>query len=551
MPTAPVLRENRVLVPMRAYLESLGAEVLWAPPDTATARLSGRTVEMKIGSTVALVDGKAFTLDVPAQLIENRTYLPLRFLSEGLGAQVGYDGASVTVNTGTAAARLRVVDGPLNVRQSPTTGASILTTVPTGTTLSVLKQEAAWTQVQLPKGKVGWVSNQFTRLISAQPTVDSLKPLMAQAEGFLQVGQSCVGAVPMINERLYLPLKASVEQLGGTVSSEGSGFSVRLQGRRLTVTPGQTSAILDGSPYTLSAAPILAGGQVLIAIRALTEALQIPMGWNEATRTASLGSITPGTACNPSIAANSYLIMDAATGAVLSESRSRTPYQVASTTKIMTALLAVEQGNPDWTVTVSRNASNQPGTSVLLRLGERRSLRELLYGLMLVSGNDAATAIAEHLSGTEAGFARVMTQRAAELGATSTLFYNASGLDDYNDPYSTARDMALISRHAMQNADFRLYMGQRQIQIPGPAGTRTLTNRNDFVLTYPGATGVKNGWTEKANHTLVASAFRGNRELIVVLLGAPSRTSLYQQATLLMDHGFRVAEQSWLLKADR
>lgn len=549
MPSPPVLQESRVLVPMRAYLESLGAEVLWTPPDTVTAKLKGRSVQMKIGSTTALVDGQTVTLDVPAQLIDDRTYLPLRFLSEGLGAEVGYDGQSVTVSTGGQ--RLQVIDGPLNVRQSPTTASAILITVPNGTVFPVLKQEASWTQVRLPNDRSGWVANQFTRLMKAQPEVEPFQPVLSPAEGFLQIGYECLGAVPIVEGRLHVPLRQSVEKLGGSVTTEGNALTVKLEQRSLTLVPDLTTALLDGQAYTLSQAPVVVGGQVLIAARTLADALQVPLGWSDPYRTASLGSTTPTTVCNPIIGANAYLIMDAATGVVLSEFHSRNRYAIASTTKIMTALLAVEQGNPNSVVTVSRNASNQPGTAVYLRVGEQRTLRELLYGLMLVSGNDAATAIAEHLSGSEAAFARVMTQRAAELGATSTLFITASGLDDYVNPYSTARDLATITRHAMQHPDFRLYMSQKEMRIPGPSGTRLLKNKNDFVLTYPGATGVKNGWTEKANHTLVASAFRGDRELIVVLLGAPSRTALYQQAATLMDHGFRIADQSWLLQTDR
>lgn len=546
MPSAPVIQDGRVLVPMRAYLESMGAAVHWQPPETVTATLQGRTVQMKIGSTTALVDGQAVTLDVPAQLISNRTYLPLRFLSEGLGSQVHYDGTSVRVTNG-GMPRIVVFDGPLNVRQLPTLAATVLTTVPIGTVLDVINTQGTWTQVRLTRGALGWVANQYTKPVTAQPVTEPFVTAMASAEGFLQIGNACLGASPVINNRLHLPVRPAVEKLGGSVVYRTTGVDIHLGGKSLTVVPDSTAALLGGAPFALDSPPVVVGGQTLMSARDLANALGLPLGWSERLRTASLGSATPGTVCNPVMSANAYIILDAATGVVLSEYRSRQAFAVASTTKIMTALLAVEQGDPNAIVTVSRNAANQIGTSVYLRSGERRTLRELLLGLMLVSGNDAATAIAEHLSGSETAFARIMTLRAAELGATNTVFVTASGLDDWVNPYSTARDMSLITRHAMQNPEFRVYVSQTQAQIPGPSGVRLLRNSNDFTVKYPGATGVKNGWTEKANHSLVASAYRGDRELILVLLGAPTRTSLYQQAGQLMDHGFRVANTSWLL----
>ena len=549
MSSPPVIRESRVLVPMRAYLESLGAVVHWEPPETVTATLQGRQVQMKIGASGALVDGREVKLDVPAQIINDRTYLPLRFLSEGLGAQVHYDGKSVTITT-AGPPRVVVIDGPLNVRQGPTTSSTILTTVPNGTVLDVLGQQTGWTQVGLPRGGKGWVANQFTRRVAAQPVVEPFAPVLARAEGFLQVGDECLGASPVINNRLHLPLRQSVQKLGGTVAFTSSGAEVRMKGRSLTVVPDRTTALLNGATITLETPPVVVGGQILMSARDLANALGLPLGWNDFSRTASLGSATPGSACNLAMSVNAYLVMDAATGVVLSEYRSRDRFPIASTTKIMTALLAVERTDPGTYVTVSGNAANQPGTSVYLRSGERRTMRELLMGLMLVSGNDAATAIAEYMSGSEPAFARAMTQRAAELGATNTLFLNGSGLDDWVNPYSTARDMAVITRYALLNPDFRVYMSLPEARIPGPSGTRILKNRNEFVLIYPGATGVKNGWTEKAEHTLVASAFRGDRELIVVILGARTRSALYQQTRQLMDHGFRLAATSWLLQGD-
>jgi len=550
LPQTPILQENRVLVPMRAYLEALGAEVGWEPPDRVTAALGERTVTLRIGEQTALVDGVAVPLDVPAQIIGNRTYIPLRFLSEGLGAEVGYDGATRTVTVVTAPpGLLEVIDGPLNVRQEPSTSAPILTTVPWGTRLEIVSEEpgAEWTQVALPGGVYGWVANRYTRTLQSEPVVDPLLPLL-EDRSFLQAGGQCIGTVPLVNGVTFVPMVETVEALGGSVGRGGDGTAIvaELGGRRLVVNPDSTAATLNGEAVTLSAAPMLVGGRPLVAARDLATNLDVPLTWSDATRTVTLGS-SGGTTCVPDVAASAFILMDVATGAVLSEHNARTPRAIASTTKVMTALLAVEQGNPDDVVTVSWNAASQPGTSVYLSSGEQRTLRELLYGLMLVSGNDAAVAIAEHLAGSEEAFAQLMNRRAAELGARNTHFVTASGLDDYVDPYSTAEDLALIAWTALHNPLFRAYMYPQQWTIPGPWGNRQLTNSNLFVLRYPGATGVKNGWTEKAGYTLVASAWRDGREVLLVLLGADSRSGLYAEAYSLMDHGFVLADQSWLL----
>lgn len=551
LPQTPILQDNRVLVPMRAYLESLGAEVGWEPPNLVTAALGGRTVSLRIGERTALVDGQPVELDVPAQLIADRTYIPLRFLSEGLGAEVGYDGATRTVTVNLAPPRqLEVIDGPLNVRQEPSTSAPILTTVPLGTRLEIVSEEpgAEWTEVALPGGVRGWVANRYTRHLDSQPVVEPLLALL-EDRAFLQAGGKCIGAVPIIQNLTFVPLVEAVEALGGSVSRTGDGTAIaaELNGRRLVLNPDSTTATLDGETLTLTSAPMLVGGRPLVAARDIADHLGVPLTWSNPTRTATLGP-AGGTTCVPDVAAPAYILVDVASGAVLSEHNARTPRAIASTTKIMTALLAVEHGNPDAVVTVSWNAANQPGTSVYLQTGEQRTLRELLYGLMLVSGNDAAVAIAEHLAGTEEAFAQWMNGRAAELGARNTHFVTSSGLDDWVNPYSTAEDLARISRAALHNPLFRAYMYPPQWTIPGPYGNRQLTNSNLFVLRYPGATGVKNGWTEKAGYTLVASAWRDGREVMLVLLGHQSRSGLYAEAYSLMDHGFVLADQTWLLK---
>lgn len=526
--TPPVLIQDRLLVPVRSYMEALGASVSWSPPDTVTAQWEDRTVSLRIGDKTARIGSAAIPMDVPAQLIDSRTYVPLRFLSEGLGAKVDYDGAAVRVTSPTGS---RVVfDGPLNVRFGPAISSPVLMTVPVGTRFSVLSADSQWLKVALPGGRTGWVATRYTEPLPVRPPIDPFADMLAGSTGYLQVQDKCLGAAPIRGGRLHAPLEPTVKALGGTVVDR----TVRL-GRKSWPLP--------------EAELIQIGGETFLPVQTFAQGLGLTLTWDGDHRTARLAS--PGgaqtDACNPGSDAAEYLIMDARSGLVLSEQRADDPRQVASITKIMTALLALERGDLNSVVTASKTAAGQIGTRMGLRTGDKVKLGDMLYGLMLPSGNDAATAIGEHLSGSEPAFAALMTRRAVELGAKNTLFYNASGLDDWVKPTSSARDMALIAREAMKNPAFRAVVSQKEYQFAGPRGTWALTNKDDFVRTYPGATGVKNGWTEKAGHTLVASAYRNGVELLVVVLGAPERDDLYAQATRLMDTGFRLAGEAWLL----
>lgn len=524
--TPPVLVQDRTLVPVRGFLEALGATVIWQPPDTVTIQWEDRTVTLRIGDTEALVGTTPVAMDVPAQLIDSRTYIPLRFVSEGLGAEVTFDGAvRVTAPIGSRV----VFDGPLNVRSAPDLTAPVLMTVPVGTRFSVLSSDVQWTQVQLPRGKTGWVASRYTERLSKRWPIDLYADMLAGPTGYLQVGGACLGAAPILSSSLHAPLEPTVAALGGTVA----GGAVSIGSKTWQVPEDQLAQI---------------GGETFLPVRTLAQGLGLPLTWDDARRTAVLGASGGVVACNQSSTkAVAYLIMDARSGLVLSEQRADQPRPVASITKIMTGLLALERGNPTSAITTSRNAAGQIGTRMGLQAGDQIRLGDMLYGLMLPSGNDAATAIGEHLSGSEPAFAAQMTRRAADLGATNTLFYNASGLDDWVRPYSSARDMALIAREAMQNPEFRAVASREEYRFAGPRGTWVLNNKNDFVGTYAGATGVKNGWTEIAGHTLVASAYRDGMELLVVVLGANVRNDLYVEARRLMDAGFKLAGDAWLL----
>ena len=239
----------------------------------------------------------------------------------------------------------------------------------------------------------------------------------------------------------------------------------------------------------------------------------------------------------PALPAKAYLLLDATTGQVLYEHNRRMSLPMASTTKIMTAILALERGTLSDAVTVGRKPYDTGGSTIYLEMGEQQTLENLLYALLLESANDAAVAIAEHLAGTEEAFAVWMNAKAKEIGATQTHFVNSHGLHDKNH-YTTAYDLALIARYAMRNPKFREFVTTAERVIPGAGKNppRKLQSHDRLLGYYEGANGVKNGFTEEAGLTNVASAKRGDTELIAVVLGAQDR--LWTSSMTLLDYGF-------------
>lgn len=235
--------------------------------------------------------------------------------------------------------------------------------------------------------------------------------------------------------------------------------------------------------------------------------------------------------------AKAYLVMDATTGRVLISHEGDRQLPVASTTKIMTAILAIERGNLADQVIAGQKLYDTGGSTIYLEVGEQQRLENLLYALMLESANDAGVAIAEHLAGSEERFVAWMNEKARALGATRTHFVNSHGLHDPAH-LSTAYDLALIARYAMRNPTFRQIVAVEEKEIPGAPGNppRRLINRNRLLGYYEGANGVKNGFTEEAGLTNVASARRGETELIAVVLGAEGK--LWTSSMALLDFGF-------------
>lgn len=248
-----------------------------------------------------------------------------------------------------------------------------------------------------------------------------------------------------------------------------------------------------------------------------------------------------------STSAKACVVIDEKSGRVLLSHNAETPLPMASTTKVMTALLALERGQLTDPVVCGRNAFGVPGTSIYLSMGETLSLEDMLYGLMLSSGNDAAVAIAEHIGGTVEEFCRMMTQRARELGCTDTVFLTPHGLP-CDGHYTTAHDLALIAREAMTHETFRQIVSTRRAKIPWEGRTydRVLNNKNKLLATYPGATGVKTGFTRAAGRCLVFGAERDGMRILGVVLCC---SDWFDEAARLMDLAFARWESVVMLSA--
>lgn len=240
-------------------------------------------------------------------------------------------------------------------------------------------------------------------------------------------------------------------------------------------------------------------------------------------------------AATPDLRARAFVLVDARTGNVLAERNARLPWAPASTTKIVTALLVVESLDLSSEVVVSRRAAgHREGAAIGLRSGERRTVEELLYAMLLYSANDAAVALAEAAAGSVEAFVAQMNRRARELGARHTHFANPHGLD-HPRHRSTAYDLALLARAALGNPAVARIVRTRRYAYRTASGVRLLENRNRLLATYPGANGVKTGWTAHSGPSVVASAERGGRMLVAVVLDSPD---VFGEAARLLDFGF-------------
>ena len=244
----------------------------------------------------------------------------------------------------------------------------------------------------------------------------------------------------------------------------------------------------------------------------------------------------PLTARGIKLTARSAILVDGTTGKVLWAKRAHTRRPIASTTKIMTALVAMQRLGPHAIVTVDRSVRRVPPFAEGLRPGERVEAWKLFYGLLLYSGNDDALALAIGAGGTRSRFVALMNEKAHALHLRNTHFRSPSGLLD-RDNYSSSWDLAALTRYALWNPRFRAVVRTRVKHVPWapPTNEKIYVNKNHLLGSYPGADGVKTGWTTIAKHCLVASARRHGVHLIAVVLGADDS---YGDAKKLLDWGF-------------
>ena len=232
-----------------------------------------------------------------------------------------------------------------------------------------------------------------------------------------------------------------------------------------------------------------------------------------------------------------YLII-ADSGECLYDKNGSMMHSIASTTKIMTAITAIENSNMQEVVTVSANAASQEGSSIYLRTGNKVNLKDLICGMLINSGNDAACAVAEHVGGSIEDFANMMNDKAKELGANDSSFKNPSGLDQEGH-YSTAADLAKIAAYSMTNETFREIVSTKNQQINVDSDICYLKNHNKLLWNYEGCTGIKTGYTKRTGRCLVSAAEKDGIELIAVTLDAPDDWNDHKK---MLDYGFSNTE---------
>ena len=235
--------------------------------------------------------------------------------------------------------------------------------------------------------------------------------------------------------------------------------------------------------------------------------------------------------------AKAAVVMDVKTGRVLFSKNPNEKLPMASTTKIMTTLVAVESGRLKETVKVSNKAAFTEGSSIYLKEGEEITVEELLFGIMLRSGNDASMAVAEHIGGNVEGFVEMMNAKAKEIGAFNTHFANPHGLDN-PEHYTTAYDLALITSYALRNEKFAEIVKTKSKTISGPPDVewnRSMKNKNKMLWEFEGGDGVKTGFTTKAGRCLVSSATRDNWQLCSVVLNCGP---MWEESASILNYGF-------------
>lgn len=258
---------------------------------------------------------------------------------------------------------------------------------------------------------------------------------------------------------------------------------------------------------------------------------------------------------NLNLHAQSAALTDAESGRVLYEKNGYKEMPMASTTKIMTCIIALENGNLDDTVTISKYASTMPDVQLNVKPGEQYRLKDLLYSLMLESHNDVAVAIAEHIGGSVEGFAKMMNAKAKDLECEHTNFVTPNGLDATNH-YTTAVELSRIASYAIKNKEFIDITNTSSWQFSELTKGRsfTVSNKDRFLYLYNGAIGVKTGFTNKAGYCFVGAVKRSDKTLVSVVLGSgwpPNKSYKWKDTTELMDYGVDNFEKKQIFNTDK
>lgn len=243
----------------------------------------------------------------------------------------------------------------------------------------------------------------------------------------------------------------------------------------------------------------------------------------------------PSSVMGLSLSCRSCVLMDSDSGRVLYAKDKDNPRLIASITKIMTAILAIESGRLEEEVTVGEEVLTMYGSNIYIELGEKMKLLDMVYGLMLRSGNDAAIVIATFIGGTEEKFVEMMNKKAQEIGMTNTVFNNSHGLDEVTQNKSTAYDMALLSSYASHNETYMKIVGTKKYTVQSDKKSYLWNNRNQFLSNYEYATGGKTGYTPSAGKTLVTNASNNGLNLTAVTLNDGNQYTSHEE---MYDYGF-------------
>lgn len=243
----------------------------------------------------------------------------------------------------------------------------------------------------------------------------------------------------------------------------------------------------------------------------------------------------------PNINSRAAIVIDRNSNTILYGKNEKEKRKMASTTKIMTCIIVLENGNLNDIVEVSKKSAGTGGSRLGLKTGDKITVKDLLYGLMLCSGNDAAVALAEHVGGSIEDFSKLMNDKAAKLNLENTHFVTPHGLDN-DEHYTTAYELALLSNYALKNKDFAQIVGTKSYTVTINNHTKTLSNTNELLGTLNGIYGIKTGFTNGANRCLVTACKRGNMDIICVVLGADTKNFRTKDSIKLIEYVFKEYE---------